>query len=69
MNCKNCKSYQDLNAIEKIELIGKVNHLIQSDQNAFNIAKKIIKAGEDAGFFKTVTILPKRIILQIAEQT
>ncbi len=55
--------YQELSLQEKRILIGKITHLIQSDEKFFLFAKNIIQSGEDAGFFKGIQILPENDFL------
>jgi hypothetical protein len=44
---------------EKIEFIGKLVHLVQSDETSFSRAKGMILRGDVQGLFEGVTILPE----------
>lgn len=52
----NCKEYQELTIIEKIQFIGKLNHLCQTNSFAFGCAQNLISQGEKAGLFVGVEI-------------
>lgn len=53
-----CKSFTKLSIVEKIQFVGELFHAVQSDEDAFNQAKIIIKNGKDRGDFDGVKILP-----------
>lgn len=50
----NCKSFSELNILEKVNFIGKLCHAAQSDDNFFNDAKIIIEKAEQQGMFERV---------------
>lgn len=54
----NCKKYMELSPVERIELIGKIVHAIQSDDKLFAEGQKILRRAETLGIFEGVTILP-----------
>lgn len=54
----NCKSYQELSTHEKVEMIGKLVHAIQSDEICFLTARGMINGAKARGVFSGVTILP-----------
>ena len=53
-----CHSYDQLTIVEKRQFIGKLMHLIQSDEKAFIEADQLIREADKDGIFKSVTILP-----------
>ena len=55
-----CSSYDQLTIVEKTQFIGKLMHLVQTNENAFQAADNLIKKAGDEGLFNTVTILPAR---------
>lgn len=54
----NCDNYQMLLPKEKIELVGKLIHAIQSDNEIFNRAEALIKLAEKKKLFEGVKINP-----------
>lgn len=54
----NCEKFMCLSPVERIELIGKIVHAIQSDDKLFAEGQKIVKRAETLGLFNGVTILP-----------
>ena len=54
----NCKLWLDLSLQEKIEMVGKVTHLIQNSNVGFTAIEQILLSAEIAGMFKEVIINP-----------
>lgn len=54
----NCKMWLELSLQEKIEMIGKVTHLIQNSNVGFTAIEQILLSAELAGIFKEVIINP-----------
>jgi hypothetical protein len=54
----NCKLWLDLSLQEKIEMVGKVTHLIQNSNVGFTAIEQILQSAELAGMFKEVIINP-----------
>jgi len=54
----NCKLWLDLSLQEKIEMVGKVTHLIQNSNVGFTAIEQILQSAELAGIFKEVIINP-----------
>jgi hypothetical protein len=54
----NCKSWLDLSLQEKIEMVGKVTHLIQNSNVGFTAIEQILQSAETAGIFREVIINP-----------
>ena len=52
----NHQQWQELTIIEKIELVGKVTHLLQNDLDSFNAMKNWVEASELLGLFNEVKI-------------
>lgn len=52
----NHQQWQELTIIEKIELVGKVTHLLQNDIDSFNAFKTWVEASELLGLFNEVKI-------------
>lgn len=52
-----CEEFDQLNAKEKTEFIGKLVHSVQSDPDLYSMAQKIIEMGEEKGLFEGVKIL------------
>ena len=50
--------YQELTIIEKIELVGKLVHAIQSCDTSFEFAQQLLKEAENRNLFLNVKILP-----------
>lgn len=53
-----CKQFEELRQDQKTELIGKLNHLVQTYEWAFNMAKFMVERSELEGLFEGVDILP-----------
>jgi hypothetical protein len=54
----NCKMWLDLSLQEKIEMVGKVTHLIQNSNVGFTAIEQILLSAEIAGMFKEIIINP-----------
>ena len=54
----NCKLWLDLSLQEKIEMVGKVTHLIQNSNVGFTAIEQILLSAEIAGMFNEVKINP-----------
>ena len=54
----NCKMWLDLSLQEKIEMVGKVTHLIQNSNVGFTAIEQILISAETAGMFNEVKINP-----------
>jgi hypothetical protein len=54
----NCQSWLELSLQEKIEMVGKVTHLIQNSNVGFTAIEQILHSAELAGIFKEVKINP-----------
>jgi len=52
----NHQEWQDLTIIQKIDLVGKVTHLLQNDLDSFNAMKNWVAASELLGLFNEVKI-------------
>jgi len=50
----NHKEWQELTIIEKIDMVGKVTHLLQNDIKSFEAFKKWIDLSEVLGLFNEV---------------
>ena len=55
-----CKSYDQLTIVEKTQFIGKLMHLVQTNDNAFMTADQLLSSADKEGIFKNVVILPAR---------
>lgn len=55
----NCQKYIALSPKEKIEMIGKLIHAVQSDNDFFNRAQALIRLADNKGLFEGVTINPQ----------
>ena len=55
-----CKSYDQLTIVEKTQFIGKLMHLIQTNEYAFLTADQLIKKADAEGLLDKVTILPAK---------
>ena len=53
-----CNSYNQLTIVEKTQFVGRLIHIIQSEENAFNVADTLLKKADAEGWFDKVTILP-----------
>lgn len=54
----NCTSWLNLSLQEKIEMVGKVTHLIQNSNVGFDAISEILASAEAVGIFKEVKINP-----------
>lgn len=54
----NCNSWLELSLQEKIEMVGKVTHLIQNSNVGFDAISEILASAESVGIFKEVKINP-----------
>jgi hypothetical protein len=52
----NHQQWQDLTIIEKIDLVGKLTHLLQNELEFYNSFIKHIKVAEELGLFNEVKI-------------
>jgi hypothetical protein len=52
----NHQQWQDLTIIEKIDLVGKVTHLLQNDLDSYKAIKNWVLASELLGLFNEVKI-------------
>lgn len=62
-----CTNYLELSQKEKIEMIGKIVHIIQSDNETFNKALMLIKKAEQKGLLEGITINPSLSLKEIDE--
>jgi len=54
-----CSQFENLTIIEKIQLIGKLNHLVQTYESAFNVAVSMINKAEKDGLLSDIVIIPE----------
>ncbi len=52
----NHQQWQELTIIEKIDLVGKLTHLLQNELEFYNSFTKHIKVAEELGLFNEVKI-------------
>lgn len=52
----NHEKWIELTIIEKVDLVGKVIHLLQNDLQSYEAFSKYVKFSELAGFFNEVKI-------------
>jgi hypothetical protein len=52
----NHQQWQELTIIEKIDLVGKLTHLLQNDEKSFDAFKNWIEACDLLGLFNEVKI-------------
>jgi hypothetical protein len=52
----NHQQWQELTIIEKIDLVGKLTHLLQNDEKSFDAFKSWIEACDLLGLFNEVKI-------------
>lgn len=52
----NHQQWQELTIIEKIDLVGKLTHLLQNDKESFESFKNWIEVSEALGLFNEVKI-------------
>ena len=57
-----CKTYNDLSLPEKVQLTGKVIHLLQNNEEICNSIMSIVRSAENNGLLDNVTILPEQKI-------
>lgn len=55
-----CKTYDDLSLPEKVQLVGKVIHLLQNDELICNSIMSIVRSAEQQGLLDNVTIIPEQ---------
>lgn len=51
-------NYQNLTIVEKIEMVGKLVHAIQSDNEMYSLAEKLLTKATEKGLFINIKILP-----------
>lgn len=54
-----CQKYQELNPIERVRLIGKIVHALQSNNIIFSCVVEMVEVAEKHGIFDNVKILPE----------
>jgi hypothetical protein len=54
----NCQEYQELTIIQKIEFIGKLTHICQTDSSLFKTAQYLIAHAEADGLLEGVIVTP-----------
>lgn len=54
----NCSNYLLLSPKERVEMIGRIVHGLQSDNEIFNKCEMLIQNAEKKGLFEGVTINP-----------
>lgn len=52
----NHQQWQELTIVEKINLVGKLTHLLQNDEKSYEAFKKWIEVSETLGLFDEVKI-------------
>lgn len=52
----NHQQWQELTIVEKIDLVGKITHLLQNDVDSFHLLKLHIQKAELCGLFNEVKI-------------
>lgn len=62
-----CTQWQSLTPQEKTIMVGKLNHIIQSDSRFFEIANNLINIGEKAGLLDNVEILFHTSIKEVVD--
>jgi len=55
----NCKEWMTLETNEKIQLTGKLVHLLQNDTEAFKAFSAMVETAEKVGIFENVRIAPQ----------
>jgi len=55
----NCPQWIELDTRDKIQLSGKIVHLLMNDPDAFTALSAMIAAAEKAGIFDNVRIAPE----------
>lgn len=53
-----CEKYVRLLPVERVLLIGKLVHAMQSDNEFFDLSVRIVRAAKKKGLFEKVKILP-----------
>jgi hypothetical protein len=56
-----CQEYEDLSHVDKITLIGKAVHALQSDSKCFEMIKEVVEIATLKGLFNCVTFMPESI--------
>lgn len=56
----NHQQWQELTIVEKIDLVGKLTHLLQNDVDSYKAFKNWIEASELLGLFNEVKINDER---------
>lgn len=54
-----CEKFEKLSIIEKRELIGKMTHLVQTYEWAFNFAEWMVQKSTEEGLFEGIEISPE----------
>lgn len=57
----NCKEWQETDLQDRIQITGKVIHLLTNDTESFIAMTSMIRSAEQQGKLDSVTILPERI--------
>ena len=52
----NHEKWMELTILEKIDLVGKVTHLLQNDEISYDAIRKWVKASELLGLFNEIKI-------------
>lgn len=52
----NHEKWMELTILEKIDLVGKVTHLLQNDEDSYDALKKWVEASELLGLFNEIKI-------------
>lgn len=52
----NHEKWMELTILEKIDLVGKVTHLLQNDEESYDAFKKWVNASELLGLFNEIKI-------------
>lgn len=63
----NCSNYLMLSPKERVEMIGRIVHSLQSDNEIFNKCEMLIDRAERKGLFEGVTINPSDTIKENEE--
>lgn len=56
-----CQEYDNLTSVEKLIMVGKIVHGLQSDSTIFKFTQDLIKMSEMRGLFDGVTINPEQL--------
>jgi len=57
----NCDKYLELSPMERIQLEGKISHLIKNDHTSCSIAMNMVENAERQGKLDNVEIMPGEI--------